>query len=198
MPSGTSATRLTPAASQTDEDAPKRQQVLRGERAFLLDKLLRSDRAAYLELIPLLLEQRGMTEADLPRVMGVALTTEETIELGLAQEARALEAQAERRAAKAAAEAAVDAEGAIEEARREALAAEAVDADGISALFSRAFLASEEAHFKIEPKVVGYKAWSDTQERTRIASVRALLTSSTRASRYETRSTRSAARISGV
>lgn len=158
--------------TRSDEDAPKRLAVLRGERIFLMTNLLRADAAAYVALLPVLFD-RGLAMDDFPFIDGMAMVSPEAVMTGVAAADAADATKAARAATAAEAEAQREAALAADEADREAAAAAG---DGsVDGLFAKCFLTSEEIRLSIAPNIVGVKMWSPVQEQLRMKSVSAFL-----------------------
>jgi len=165
------------AQSQEEADAYAKQRltVLRNERKFLLRNMLRSNKEDY-SFMTVILSQRSSTipEADFPSVLGIAMTSPNAIERGLAaadEAAQAAEtaAWAREREALAAAD-----EAAAVEAQNELAAAAAANVDLV---FARSFLVSEEERFGLPHRQVGKEMWNEAQDSARIRNFGDFLTS---------------------
>jgi len=165
--------KINDEAQQTDSDSAARLNVLRGERKFLLDALLRSDQWAYVYMLDVL-AARDIPAEDYPCRQGIAMVSADAVEEGLAAEAEAATTLRTVKDAELAlaAEAQLAAAGA--EAANEASAA-AGDPSDIDLTFARCFLASEEERFNVRPRVVGRGMWTPELDAARLKTFRAFL-----------------------
>ena len=132
------------------------------ERRFLLNALLRSDAAAYTQLLSALStrsDSEPIADADFPSISGMAMSSAAAGEEGLASEAAAT-AAAETRAE--AVKAAGEAAAAAAELENEAAAGAAAIVD---VQFARCFLTSEERRCGLPHRYVGADMWSERQVR---------------------------------
>ena len=142
--------------SRNDSDTPARLTVMRGERRYLLEKLLRDDGAAYVDFLTLL-SGKGLTENDFPSLNGIPMVSADAVEQGLSAEAaEAVRRQAVQDARRAQVEAAEAAAASSERANE---AASSTFAE-IDLTFATCFISSEEARFDMTPKVAGKGMWT--------------------------------------
>ena len=157
--------RIDDESDAEDSDTTARLGVLRGERKFLLDRLLGEDVSQYCKMLDIL-SARGLNDDDYPARLGKPMASAEAVEEGLSAEASP--APVAREVSDAAAAAAA-------EAANEASMATQAPTE-VDMTFVRCFVASEEALFKLKSKVVGKEMWSQETERARLNSFRAFLT----------------------
>ena len=150
------------AKDAADDFAKQRLSTLKAERRFLLNALLRSDAAAYTQLLSALStrsDSEPIADADFPSISGMAMSSAAAVEEGLASEAAAT-AAAETRAE--AVKAAGEAAAAAAELENEAAAGAAAIVD---VQFARCFLTSEERRCGLPHRYVGADMWSERQVR---------------------------------
>ena len=155
-------------ARTDDEDAPKRIEVLRSERRFLLNSMLRADRTEYAEMLSALAD-RELADDDYPSICGVAVASVAALEEALAAEEALSAAKAK----------------AQDEASRVAVVPDDVAARKQAALdrtdgsfdlgFVRAFVLSEEYYYEIPNRVVDEGMWTAAQDMARLQSFRGFL-----------------------
>ena len=154
-----------------DSDTPARLTVMRGERKYLLEKLLRDDDAAYVDFLTLL-SAKGLTEDDFPSLNGIPMVSADAVEQGLSGEAaEAVRRQALQEARRAQGEAAEAAAASSERANE---AASSTFAE-IDLIFATCFISSEEARFDMTPKVAGKGMWTAELQLLRLKTFRAFL-----------------------
>lgn len=157
--------------SRNDSDTPARLTVMRGERRYLLEKLLRDDGAAYVDFLNLL-SGKGLTENDFPSLNGIPMVSADAVEQGLSAEAaEAVRRQAVQDARRAQVEAAEAAAASSERANE---AASSTFAE-IDLTFATCFISSEEARFDMTPKVAGKGMWTAELQLLRLKTFRAFL-----------------------
>ena len=154
-----------------DSDTPARLTVMRGERKYLLEKLLRDDVSAYVDFLTLL-SAKGLTEDDFPSLNGIPMVSADAVEQGLSGEAaEAVRRQALQEARRAQGEAAEAAAASSERANE---AASSTFAE-IDLIFATCFISSEEARFDMTPKVAGKGMWTAELQLLRLKTFRAFL-----------------------